>query len=116
MSFKPIPRRQLLQTGSALAAGLAVPGLSLAQAFPSRPIKLICPWPAAGSSDLVMRALAESASKALGQPVIIENKPGASGMLGPNELLKAAPDDTPCRKSPLAWRACPTCRRCSSIR
>ena len=92
MSFKPIPRRQLLQTGSALAAGLAVPGLSLAQAFPSRPIKLICPWPAAGSSDLVMRALAESASKALGQSVIIENKPGASGMLGPNELLKAAPD------------------------
>jgi tripartite-type tricarboxylate transporter receptor subunit TctC len=92
VSLKPIPRRQLLQTGSALAAGLAFPALSLAQAFPVRPIKLICPWPAAGSSDLVMRSLAESASKVLGQQVIIENKPGASGMLGPNELLKAAPD------------------------
>ncbi len=85
-------RRQFLQAGGATAASLALPGLAQAQAFPARPIKLICPWPAGGSSDAVMRALAESASKALGQQVIIENKPGASGMLGPNELVKAAPD------------------------
>jgi len=63
-----------------------------AQAFPSRPIKLICPWPVAGSTDIVMRALADSASRVLGQTVLIENRPGASGMLGPNELVKAAPD------------------------
>ena len=87
-------RRQFLQAGAATAAGLTLPGLAQAQAgnFPNRPIKLICPWPAGGSSDIVMRALAESATKVLGQQVIIENKPGASGMLGPNELVKAAPD------------------------
>jgi tripartite-type tricarboxylate transporter receptor subunit TctC len=85
-------RRQFLQTGTAIAAGMAMPALGQAQNFPSRPIKLICPWPAAGSSDMVLRALAESAGKVLGQPVVVENKPGASGMLGPNELLKAAPD------------------------
>ena len=87
-------RRQFLQASAATAAGLALPGLANAQAahFPYRPIKLICPWPAAGSSDMVMRAFADSASKILGQQVVIENKPGASGMLGPNELVKAAPD------------------------
>ena len=90
----PHDRRQFLQAGAAAAAGMALPGLAHAQAanFPSRPIKLICPWPAAGSSDMVMRAFADSASKILGQQVIVENKPGASGMLGPNELVKAAPD------------------------
>jgi len=85
-------RRQFVQTGMATAATLALPALAQAQAFPSRPLKLICPWPAGGSSDIVMRALAEGATKVLGQQVIVENKPGASGMLGPNELVKAAPD------------------------
>ena len=84
------PRRQFLQTGAAAAASLALP--ALAQSYPAKPIKLICPWPAGGSSDMVMRALAESASKAIGGQVVIENKAGASGMLGPNELVKAAPD------------------------
>jgi len=87
----PTPeRRQFLQAGAVTAASLALP--ALAQSFPAKPIKLICPWPAGGSSDMVMRALAESASKALGGQVVIENKAGASGMLGPNELVKAAPD------------------------
>ena len=85
-------RRQFLQAGSAAAASLTLPALAQTTAFPTRSIKLICPWPAGGSSDMVMRALAESASKALRQQVVIENKPGASGMLGPNELVKAAPD------------------------
>ena len=94
MPQSPFGRRQFVQAAAAATASLALPELARAQAanFPSRPIKLICPWPAAGSSDMVMRALADSASKALGQQVVIENKPGASGMLGPNELLKAAPD------------------------
>ena len=84
------PRRQFLQAGAVTAASLALP--ALAQSYPAKPIKLICPWPAGGSSDMVMRALAESASKAIGGQVVIENKAGASGMLGPNELVKAAPD------------------------
>lgn len=85
-------RRQFVQTSAAAATALALPQWARAQAFPVRPIKLICPWPAGGSSDMVMRALAESAGKALGAQVVIENKAGASGMLGPNELVKAAPD------------------------
>ena len=85
-------RRQFLQAGSAATASLALPGLAQAQNFPARPIKLICPWPAGGSSDIVMRALGESVGKVLGVQVVVENKPGASGMLGPNELVKAAPD------------------------
>jgi tripartite-type tricarboxylate transporter receptor subunit TctC len=85
-------RRTFVQGTAAAAVTVALPSLAQAQAFPARPIKLICPWPAGGSTDAVMRALAESASKALGVQVIIENKPGASGMLGPNELVRAAPD------------------------
>lgn len=85
-------RRSFVQATAAAAAVAVWPQLAHAQAFPAKPIKLICPWPAGGSSDAVMRALAESASKALGTQVIIENKPGASGMLGPNELVRAVPD------------------------
>jgi tripartite-type tricarboxylate transporter receptor subunit TctC len=85
-----LSRRRVLQAGFATSAAIALPAFG--QAFPSRPIKLICPWPAGGSTDAVMRALAESAGKQLGQQVIIENKAGASGMLGPNELTKAPPD------------------------
>ncbi len=91
MSRFSLDRRQMLHAGAATTLGLAL-SQAQAQAFPSRPIKLICPWPVAGSTDIVMRALADSASRVLGQTVLIENRPGASGMLGPNELVKAAPD------------------------
>ncbi len=88
-------RREFVQSSlaaAAVAATSALSGTASAQAYPARPIKLICPWPAGGSTDAVMRALAESVGKVLGGTVVIENKPGASGMLGPNELAKAAPD------------------------
>ena len=85
-------RRQFMQAGAAMAASLSLPALAQSTPYPARPIRLICPWPASGSSDIVLRALADSAGKVLGQSVIVDNKPGASGMLGPNELLKAAPD------------------------
>lgn len=71
----------------ALAAGPA-----LAQQFPVKPITLICPWPAGGASDLVMRAFAESVGKQLGQTVVVENRPGASGTLGAGALVNARPD------------------------
>jgi tripartite-type tricarboxylate transporter receptor subunit TctC len=82
-------RRQLLLGSAAL---IALPQAARAQAFPSRPVKWICPWPAGGSTDAVMRAIAQSAGKVLGHNVIIENKPGAGGMLGAAELVSAAPD------------------------
>ena len=92
MTTQSTSRRTFVQASVAAAATVAFPTFAQSQAFPAKPIKLICPWPAGGSSDAVMRALAESATKALGVQVVIENKPGASGMLGPNELVRAQPD------------------------
>jgi tripartite-type tricarboxylate transporter receptor subunit TctC len=85
-------RRDFVLRSVAAASALALPGIATAQAFPARPIRLICPWPAGGSTDIVMRSIAESAGKALGGSMIVENKAGASGMLGPNELVSARPD------------------------
>ena len=64
-----------------------------AQTFPTKPVTLIVPWPAGGSSDLVIRALAEATQKHLGQPIVIENKPGASGTLGPAQMAATAKPD-----------------------
>jgi tripartite-type tricarboxylate transporter receptor subunit TctC len=84
--------RRLLLAGCA-AALLAPAGAVLAQGFPSKPITLIVPWPAGGSTDRHMRLLAEIASKQLGQNIIVENKPGAGGTLGPGTMaLTAKPD------------------------
>ena len=85
-------RRQFIAAAGAAASSIALPSLALAQAFPSRPVRYICPWPAGGSTDAVIRALAESAAKTLGQQIIVDNKPGAGGMLGANELVNARPD------------------------
>ena len=87
-----IQRRTLLKSAVLGAAVSAAPAIVQAQGFPSRPIKYICPWPAGGSTDIVMRAFAESAGKALRQTVLVENKPGAGGTLGAIELVNARPD------------------------
>ena len=85
-------RRQFIVGAGTAASSLALPALAQAPAWPTRPIRYICPWPAGGSTDAVIRALAESAAKTLGQQIIVDNKPGAGGMLGANELVNAAPD------------------------
>jgi tripartite-type tricarboxylate transporter receptor subunit TctC len=77
----------------ALAAGLLVALAAQAQSFPSRPITLICPWPPGGGTDIHLRKLGEIASKHLGQPVVIENRPGGSGMNGPATMAKTAKAD-----------------------
>ena len=92
MTIRNPSRRRFVRGALGSCAAIALPVLAQTQAFPARPIKLICPWPAGGSTDAVMRALAESAGKALGGTIVIENKAGASGMLGPNELVTAKPD------------------------
>ena len=84
-------RQTLIAGGAATGFALGAPAIR-AQSFPTRPIRYICPWPAGGSTDAVMRAIAESASRALGQQVIVENKPGAGGTLGASELVSAKPD------------------------
>jgi len=91
MRIKPI-RRHLLALAALAALALAAPAV-LAQAFPSRPITLIVPWPAGGSTDRHLRTLAEAASKQLGQPVIVQNVPGGGGTTGPGTMaLNAKPD------------------------
>jgi tripartite-type tricarboxylate transporter receptor subunit TctC len=78
-----------------LAALLAcvLPAWVGAQGFPSRPVTLICPWPAGGGTDLHLRKLAELTAKRLGQPVLVENRPGGSGMNGPVQMAKTARPD-----------------------
>lgn len=75
-----------------LAASLWLSTLSYAGAFPERPIRLIVPWPAGGTSDAVLRPLAAAAAKDLGQPIVVENKSGANGTLGVLALMQAKPD------------------------
>ena len=75
------------------AAMLAFAGAAQAQQFPTRPVTLVVPWPAGGGTDIGMRALATATEKHLGQKIVIENKPGASGTIGPaNMAATAAPD------------------------
>lgn len=72
----------------------ALCGLASAQAqqWPTKPIRFVVPFSAGGANDLMGRAAAEGASKALGQPIIVDNKPGAGAMLGTDVVAKAAPD------------------------
>ena len=71
----------------------ALPVLAGAQAFPSKPITIICPWPAGGGTDLHLRKLAELTAKRIGQPILVENRPGGSGMNGPATMAKTARPD-----------------------
>ena len=71
----------------------AMPVLSHADDYPSKPITLIVPYQAGGSIDGVMRAMAQSASKKLGQPIVIDNKPGGSGTVGPASMLATGKPD-----------------------
>ena len=71
---------------------LALVSAAGAQEFPSRPVRLIVPFPAGGSADLLGRALAKKMSEGLGQQVVVENRAGAGGNLAANAVAKSAPD------------------------
>jgi len=83
-------------------AALVLPIAALAQDFPNKPVTLIVPWPAGGSTDLAMRALAEATQKYLGQAIVIDNKPGGGGTLGPGNMAQTArPDGYTLSQAPL---------------
>src|SRR5687767_9016585 len=84
-------RRAVLGAAASLVAAPASV-FSQSTAYPSRPITLIVPWPAGGQTDITMRILAELAGRSLGQPVVVENRPGAAGTLVGPALRAAAPD------------------------
>jgi tripartite-type tricarboxylate transporter receptor subunit TctC len=75
-----------------LALWFLVPALALAQAYPSKPVRMIVPFPAGGPADIFGRGLAQGMAAELGQPVIIENIGGVGGVLGVDRAVKAAPD------------------------
>ena len=81
-------RRTLL----AAASASLLPALAFAQAWPTRPVRLVVAGPAGGSADLVARLIAEPLQKELGQPVIVDNKPGAAGAIAVGDLLQAQRD------------------------
>ena len=95
----------------ALALGAAMLLVPMAAAFaeyPDRPITLIVPWPAGGSTDRHLRTLAEIASRNLGQPIVVQNQPGAGGTLGPgNMALNAKPDGYTIAQYPLGMLRLP---------
>ena len=66
---------------------------AFAQSFPAKPITLICPWPPGGSTDQHLRAFAQIAAKYVGQNIVVENKPGAGGMLGPGNMARVSQPD-----------------------
>src|SRR4030088_914689 len=73
--------------------GALVAGGAGAQDYPSKPITLIVPWPAGGVTDIAMRAIADSASKFIGQPIAVDNKAGGGGTVGPATMAAAAKPD-----------------------
>ncbi|MCZ8107593.1 MAG: tripartite tricarboxylate transporter substrate binding protein [Burkholderiaceae bacterium] len=85
-------RRTALQAGLAAACAAAAPRALAQPAFPASPVRLIVTFPAGGPTDVTARALAEATSKHLGQPVVVENRPGAAGTLGYAALASAKPD------------------------
>jgi tripartite-type tricarboxylate transporter receptor subunit TctC len=84
-----LPRRQFLQRAAAAAA---LPAIAKAQTYPARPLRWIVGFPAGGGADIVVRIIAQWLSERLGQPVVVENKPGASTNLSIQTALNSAPD------------------------
>jgi tripartite-type tricarboxylate transporter receptor subunit TctC len=81
-----------LLAAAVMAAGMAVAAPAAAQTYPERPITMIVPFSPGGSTDLIARIVIEKASATLGQPIVIENKPGAGTQVGLNELAASKPD------------------------
>ena len=84
-------RKRALLGALAAAAALALPG-AWAQTWPSRSVSIIVPFPAGGTTDVLARALGQELSKTLGQPVVVENKPGAGATLGADYVAKSKAD------------------------
>ena len=83
---------KLIQVIAAALTMTAVPGIGYAQTYPTRPIKIIVPAPPGGAIDLIARVVGDKIAASMGQPVIVDNKPGASNNLGTDVLAKAVPD------------------------
>jgi tripartite-type tricarboxylate transporter receptor subunit TctC len=93
-----VSRRHALGLG---AAALATPALAQ-RSFPDKPIRMLVPWAPGGTTDVQMRVFSEQAGKRLGQPVVVENKAGAGGILGAQALLNERPDGYTLAQMPIS--------------
>ncbi|MDP1533065.1 MAG: tripartite tricarboxylate transporter substrate binding protein, partial [Rubrivivax sp.] len=84
--------RSALGALTAAVALIAPWQLAQAQAFPNKPIKIVVPFPAGGTTDIIARMVGQRMSEAMGQPVLVENKGGAGGAIGADAVAKSAPD------------------------
>jgi len=87
-----LPRRKLLQLAAGAVVFPAVPRLASAQSYPSRPVRLIVPYTPGGGTDITARLIGQFLSDRLGQPFVVENRPGAATNIGTEAVVKAAPD------------------------
>lgn len=85
-------RRLALGGAVALAATAMLPSLAAAQSFPTKPIRIVVPFPPGGSTDLLARRIGEKLAAVWGQPVVVDNRAGAGGTLGADYVAKSAPD------------------------
>lgn len=79
----------VLATAASLVAPLSAQG---SEAYPDKPITIVAPYPPGGATDLIARSVAESLQKAWGQPVVVDNRPGHSGMIGASQVARSKPD------------------------
>jgi len=87
------PARRRIAIGFAMVLGSVWPlGTALAQSFPSRPVRLVVPFPPGGGPDVAARLLAEKMAPSLGQPVVVENRPGAGALVGARHVARSAAD------------------------
>jgi len=87
-----LPRRRFLHLAAGAAVLPAVPRLAYAQSYPTRPITMVVPFPAAGPADVIGRTIAEGMRASLGQAIVIENVAGANGSVGVGRVARARPD------------------------
>jgi tripartite-type tricarboxylate transporter receptor subunit TctC len=85
-------RRDFIAGSAALSVAALVPSLACAQAWPAKPVRIVVGFPVGGLTDILARAYCEYLAQRLGQPFVVENKPGASGMIAAAEVAKSAPD------------------------
>src|SRR3954469_9090297 len=85
-------RRQVLHLAAGAAALPALSQFAKAQAYPSRPVRIVVPFAAGGSTDIIARLIGQWLSARLGQPFVIENRPGAGSNIGTEVVVNAPPD------------------------